>query len=216
MKFKSLYTISPTILTDTLPNRSSIEYIISQYFHLFNIYSDNLYVVKDYMDFINVNFEFAFYKLGYEIIGYDYPENLEAPTDIIDYINNKYDLRYQSKLSIYYRVNSYSVNDIMTGSSFIIYLNDYALYDSKFMSADLYDTQDTLYSLGIMINYLLDKDMVNVLGRLIVAVSVYDSAISDVMNDIPDVYTSGMVSEPLLSFWQLKRFVYGLKGEENE
>ena len=215
MKSKSLYTISPTILSDELPENDSIESIISEYFHLFNIYSDNLYIVKDYMNFIDSNFEYAFYKLGYEIIEYKYPDNLEAMTDIIDHINNRYHLKHQTEISIYYRVNCYTVDDIFTGTPCNIYLNDYALYDSQYMSIDLYNT-DLLCNLDMVVNYLRDINDINLMKRLISLVTIYDSAVSDVMNNIPDVFTSGMVSEPILALSHLKTFVYNtLKERKN-
>ena len=211
---KSLYTISPTILSDKLPEKNSIESIISEYFHLFNIYSDNLYIVKDYMNFVDINFNHAFYKLKYEIIEYEYPDNLEAMTDIIAYINNKYKLVQQTELSIYYRVNCYTINDIFTGIPCNIYLNDYALYDSRFMDINLYNT-DLLYNLDMLVGYLNDINDRGLMKRLIQLVTIYDSAVSDVMNDIPDVFTSGMVSEPLLALSHLRTFIYNTLRERS-
>lgn len=210
---QTLYTISPLILSEQIPERTSIEYAVSKYFHLFNIYSKNPYVVREYMRFIDANFDFAFSKLRYRMVSYQYPKELEeVPSDIITYINTRYKLTEQTKLDLGYRANHFEVYDYILGKKFSMILNDYALYDAKFMYGGLYDVDSEIMgNLLEEINYLWYNQGIR---RLIHTMLIYDSAISDVMADIPDPFSYEAVSEPLLALSQLKFFIKNYMKEE--
>ena len=50
-----LYTISPFVSSNYIPRKATIAGVISDNFYLFNVYSRNPYIVKDYMEFIDNN-----------------------------------------------------------------------------------------------------------------------------------------------------------------
>jgi hypothetical protein len=165
------------------------------------------------MRFIDANFDFAFSKLRYRMVSYQYPKELgEVPSDIITYINTRYKLTEQTKLDLGYRANHFEVYDYILGKKFSMILNDYALYDAKFMYGGLYDVDSEIMgNLLEEINYLWYNQGIR---KLIHTMLIYDSAISDVMANIPDPFSYEAVSEPLLALSQLKFFIKNYMKEE--
>lgn len=205
MEYKSLFTISPLIMSESIPEHSSIEAVVSEYFHLFNIYSTNPYLVREYMNFIDSNFDFAFTKLGYMIIEYKYPESDNfSMTQMIESINSHYKLTYQNNIDLSYRVNTFTVYDYTTGKDVEIYLNDYALYDSGLMCDGLINDPDIMDNLLHELSYMNNP---NWILNIIYSLEYYIGAMSDNLNHVADSYGSDIISEPLLALTQLKAFV---------
>lgn len=205
MKYQSLFTISPLIMSESFPKHSSIEAVVSEYFHLFNIYSTNPYVVREYMSFIDYNFDFAFTKLGYRIIEYRYPESDNfSMIHIIKSINSHYNLTYQNTIDLSYRVNTFTVYDYTTGKDVEMYLNDYALYDSGLMCDGLINDPDIMDNLLHELTYMNNS---NWILNIIYSLEYYIGAMSDNLNHVADSYDSGIISEPLLALTQLKAFI---------
>lgn len=218
MKFNTIYTISPLILSESLPKTTSVAYVISEYFHLFNIYSTNPYLVREYMNFIDINFDFAFSKLKYKIISYDYPSDIEDINDALKYINEKYgliDTMYE--IDRCYQANHYKVRDILNDKVIDIYFNDYASYDLSFLNHGVGDDEEDIVSdLLKEITYLKNKNDIDIFKILLGMLDEYKIAVSDYINNSPEFYNSGMISEPLLILSQLKSFVKDTIKEREE
>ncbi len=102
---QKIYTISPFIRAASLPDKTDVAFYISKYFFFFNIIHRNKTIVEIYMAYINKWFYNAFNKLGYEIIDYEYPDDIEYGSyAMIEYINNRYNLDDDFFLSYDYMV----------------------------------------------------------------------------------------------------------------
>lgn len=200
-----LYTISPLILSDSIPRRDSYESVISEYFYLFNVYSTNPFKILNYMEFIDANFNFAFSKLKYNMIEYDYPDSLDE-SDMIRYINDKYKLSGQFELDRCYNMNTFNNIDYITNKECIIYFNDYALNDLELYDHNLlYDENDEiLLNAQYLISYLNDKQTKFLLNELIDKIMDCQGDMSDNMIGYLD---TDSVSEGILTLYQLKKFV---------
>lgn len=209
-----IYTISPFILSDSIPKNASIPSIISDYFYLFKIFSGNPYVVKYYMQFIDANFDFAFSKMKLTMVEYEYPDDRPFMTDISDivnYINNEYHLTGDWSLERCYYPNKYEVYDFTTDKEITLYFNDYAAYDTAYLGKGIFDyDMDVLGELLPLIKYLkADRDLIK---AVVHTMYNYMITLPDYLNETPDNIYMGMFSEPLVILAQLKSFVkYTLK-----
>lgn len=206
-----LYTISPFIKTESLPRYASIESVISDNFYFFNIYSFNPYIVREYMDFIDINFDFAFSKLKLDIVIYDYPDELKRDeSEVIEYINTFYDL-YDTphELNRAYGINRELVHDLMTGKETYVYFNDYATYDSQLAMNDIFNDieNDSLFILNELLNYILDNTIVADIRMMILQLGEYEYIIDEVSNHGIDFYDNDCICNGMYILCQLKGFI---------
>jgi hypothetical protein len=184
-----------------------MEYTVANNFYLFNAYSNNLYTLREYMDFIDLHFNFAFKNLGYKIVKYEYPDIEDnswgniIPIESISYINDVYKLKGDEYLQWGYHLNIFS--DKHTGGR--ILFNDHVYYD---LDALLYDgTEDDISGkLMDIADYMEDRKLKSLFKVLGLTMLEYDSAISEYEEKCSDVeYLSEMVDEPnfILSRWKL-------------
>ena len=214
-----LYTISPFVSSNYIPRKATIAGVISDNFYLFNVYSRNPYIVKDYMEFIDINFDYAFSKLGYDIIYYEYPDKLENDdSDIIEYINDKYELTGDCQLDRCYQINKETVTDIVTGKTMEIYFNDFAYYDTGLLGFSiLSDNESTIpYLLLDEIKYFNNVNLRENLKRLIYQFMDYQSQLDFIANGAIEYHDNDMISNALFTLCQLKAYVNQLVKERGE
>lgn len=213
-----IYTISPFIKSDYIPRKDTIASIISDHFYLFNIYDRNPYIVKDYMNFIDANFNLAFSQLGYNIIYYEYPDSLEYnDSSIIEYINNKYNLSNSSKLDICYKVNKEIVRDIVTNQDIPIYFNDYAYYNEVMSQYGIVNfiENDIIDNLLCIIGYLNNDYLKELINSVIIQFTEYQSSIDFIENGASDI-NEDVMSTAMIVLYQLKTFVNTLLLERSD
>lgn len=216
---RKIYTISPFIKADYIPSRSSIAGVISDHFYLFNVYSHNPYTVREYMDFIDVNFDYAFSKMKYEIISYEYPDRLrDDDSDIIEYVNAAYNLTGDYQLNRCYQMNKEVVTDLVTGSKIEIYFNDYAYYDTGLLGYSiLSDVENEVpYFLLDEIEYLKDRELRSSLKGVIYQLMEYQSNLDYLGNGAIEYYDNDMISNSMLTLCQLKAYVQKILKERSE
>lgn len=209
----TIFTISPFILKNSLPRRGTIASIISNNFHLFNVFSTNPCIVRAYMDFIDENFDNAFRKLGYTIISYDYPDKLDD-FEMIDYINDKYKLSGDRLLDICYQINICKFNDYISGQEKEMYFNDYAYYDIGILENWLFDVDDQrLITTLNLIEYLYYKNDYDTLKLTIYKIIDYISSIED---GITDYFSSSYVCDATMTLFKLKNYISNKVKEEGD
>ena len=209
MKYEYLYTISPLILADMIPNKASVASIISDYFYLFNIYSDNPYIVRMYMKFIDEHFDFAFTELNYQMVQYQYPEIYKDDEfKKIEFINYHYDLKGYSRLDLSYHSNKFEILDSIFDYNQTIYFNDYALGDLIVLGdMKLEEKVNILPNLLTLLNYVKYKPERDYLQTLLYQYSEYEGCLMDYLMN-PEIYIdSGCIVEPMIILYRLKTFV---------
>ena len=203
MQYEYLYTISPLILSDCIPNKASVASIISDYFYLFKIYSENPYIVRLYMKFIDENFDFAFTELNYQMIQYKYPEIYkDDELQKLEFINSYYQLNDSMSLYTSYRANKFELPNQT------IYFNSYAIGDSVILGDILLDEELSIIpQLMELLNYVRCKPEKDYLQTLLYQYSEYEGYLIDYLMN-PDTYIeSEYIEEPLVILYRLKSFV---------
>ena len=215
----TIYTISPFINANSIPRRATITGVVSEHFYLFNVYSRNPYLVKAYMDFIDINFDYVFTKLGYKIVSYDYPDELDDDdSDIIEYINVKYDLTGDCRLDRCYQMNKETVTDLVTGKDIDLYFNDYAYYDTGMLGFSILSDAETDVPDLLLdeLKYLTNKTIRDSLKQVIFQFMDYHSQLDYLANGAIEYYDSDIISNALLTLCQLKSYIFQLVKERGD
>ena len=214
MNTSKLYTIHPLIMSDSIPSIDTKEYLVSKYFYLFNAYSTNFFKLKNYMDFINNNFDNVFENLGYRIMNYEYPSDLEDDLDIINWINKHYKLTGSVELDYYYSIDKNVAYDYVSKQKMYVYMNKYLKTEPYTLHWDLFEhISNILDDLRCIIEYLNNKDMRNIIKLCINFYSEYMTNMEYYVCPDDSLFNTSMVSESLLSLTYLKLFLKYTKGE---
>lgn len=206
-----LYTISPFIKSDSLPSYASTARVISDYFYFFNIYSFNPYVIRDYMNFIDANFDYAFSELKLDMISYEYPDRLGTDeSDILKYINDRYEL-YDTGFEITRELSAMGepVVDLITGKTTKFYFNEYATYDSMLLTHSILSDIDdeTIEDLTSMLKYIRNDETVMNIKIMLFYYEEYASRVDDLSSYGTDVYSNDLICYGVYILNQLKGFV---------
>lgn len=213
-----IYTISTFIRADSIPDRATLESVISDHFYLFQVYDRNPYIVRAYMNFIDANFDYCLSKLGYEMIRYEYPDELDySDSVIINYINYNYNLNSYNKLDTYHRVNKEDIYDIVSNSYVTIYFNDYACYDTSLNQYGILNfiENDTIENSLVIIRYLNNKRLSDLLTNLIIHFTDYITTINFDEIDSIDEYSESM-NHSIIVLYQLKNYMNILLEERRD
>lgn len=215
-----LYTISPFISSDSLPRYASMASVISDNFWLFNIYSFNPYVVREYMEFIDINFDFAFSELKLNMISYEYPDNIKGDeNDILKYINSKYKL-YNTpfQLEREYDVSKELVIDLISGKPKYFYFNDHAMYDSMMSTYSILSDidNDTMLNLFNMMDYMNNANISSDIKALIIQYEEYASTIDDITSHGIEFYDNDCICIGVYILNQLKSYIKHEVDERSE
>lgn len=206
-----IYTINPFINAKSIPRKATVEGVITDHFYLFNVYNHNPYIVKEYMEFIDVNFDYAFSKLGYQLISYECPDRFDNDdSSAIEFINDRYDLTGDYRLDRCYQMNKETVIDLMTGNSINIYFNDYTYYDVGLLGFSILSDVETEIPYLILdeMNYLTNLKMKTTITQLIYRFMEYQTQLDCFANGVQECYDNDMVFNSLLTLCQLKNYVY--------
>lgn len=214
-----IYTISPFINADSIPRKATTASVISEHFYLFNVYSRNPYLVKAYMDFIDSNFDYAFAELGYRMICYEYPDKMnDDDSDIIEYVNDRYELTGENQLDRCYQINKDTVTDLVTGKSIELYFNDYAYYDTGLLGFSILSDAETEIPDLLLdeIKYLSSMKMKKSLKQVLFQFMEYHSQLDYLANGAIEYYDNEIISNSLLTLCQLKSYVAQLVKERRD
>lgn len=204
-----LFTLSPFIWKDSSSNKPPIVSTILEYSYLFNIYSYNPYIVKEYMDFINLNFDNVFKTLDLQVIYYEFPDKLKNDeSSIINYINNKYNLDDNAKIDRCYYANIFNIIDPYTKKEYTMYFNDYTLYDLSFSNKGIFDIEsDILDNLYYLSDYLSNRDIIDLIKSVILRYYEYNDISMEQSMYVGSIGEIDIINEPLYILGNLKSFV---------
>lgn len=214
-----LYTISPFVRSDFLPSYASMARVISDNFWLFNIYSFNPYIVREYMDFIDIYFDNAFSDLNLGILQYEYPDNITDEGDILEFINSRYKLHdtgYQLGREL--AASKESIIDLVTEKEKCFYFNDYAIYDSMLSSYSILSDvdNDTMGELFDMVRYLKNDDTASIIRLLISKYEEYATIVDDISSHGIEFFDNQCISNGMYTLNQLVGFVIHEVNERSE
>lgn len=204
---KTLYMLFPFVRTDRLPRYNSIEQIVHDNFYLFVAYCDNLCILKDYIAFINENFDNAFHKLNYPIIPFKYPDNLAYSSGIsIQWINEHYQLD-NCPIRDDYVLNYDELMLYTKNRKTTIYATDTLLMETSALGTNLFDSDILIGRIYYLSSYLKDTQAVVLLRKILLAICRYQQYATACKYGVMEGYDPTVISEQLLSFYQLQSYV---------
>lgn len=216
-----------TIYTITSPNPSGqvcrCANIIAKNWYLFKVYSDNISLIKRYIQYINGMFDNAFDALNIEVTSYDIPDNVMFDSGYMsDYINAQYGLSNDDIFTFEMHLIVESEYNEVLGKTIEVMTNDFGYDDPTSCYSVFKVLTPTLVStvLGLS-KYLLNKEDANLLRGLMA--SVWDIMRNDDGSDflfrVPasELYESPLIHNAYLRILQLKYFIcYFIPGSNNE
>ena len=206
-----IFSISPFVRSNSLPETLSMESIILSNFYLFNGYDKNPYIVRDYMNFIDSEFDFAFSKMKLSIVSYKYPNNIEYGSwQMVDYINDNYNLISNHRIEREYRLDSMQFKHPITGKQSIVRFNEYAMYDIGLLNKSIFNDEDNfdVKMLRFISKYFVDRKDKKRLNDVLDLVEYNNNIIGEICESRnTQLHEVGFICEPLLILCQLKSYI---------
>ena len=206
---KSVYSISPVIYTDRLPDKATVEYVISKYFFLFQVYHESKEMVMLYMDYIDKWFDNAFSNMNLRIVQYDYPDYINYGSgQMADYINETYDLSNDNQLAVEHELSIQYGKHFLYGD-FEVMFNGYSSYELNQSAMGLFEG-DNLSDAVMFIARYLRYDLRRLLCEMVKALYEYDEAFQDL--DQADYYHFDVFQNPYIDdnyaiYYEMRKFI---------
>lgn len=215
---KEIYSISPFVRSETIPESSSVESIILSNFYLFNGYDSNPYIVRDYMNFIDSEFDFVFSKLKLSMVSYEYPENMEYGSwQMIEYINDNYNLVGSCKLDREYRLDDIKFKHPITGKPSIVRFNEYVMYDVGLLNKSIFNDKNStsIKILRIVNKYFRDRKLKTTISNILDSVEYTVDLLSAFCDSRTNIHDTSYMCEATLILCQLKSYIKSLYEERS-
>lgn len=206
---KSIYTISPMVYRDKLPDKGEISYVISEYFFLFKVYHESKDMIIMYMNYMDRWYENAFSDLCLKIIQFDYPDHIAYSSGAMaDYINNHYNLSGMSEIDIDYELIVQSEKHYIFGNLDVMF-NGVTRGEVAQASLGLFE-DDSLSDAVMIIARYLTIDLRKLLCNLVKVLYDYDEAFQEL--DQTDYYHYDIFDNPYIDsnyaiYYELRKFI---------
>ena len=206
---KSIYTISPMIYSDKLPDKGTVEYVISSYFFLFKAYHESKNMIIMYMNYIDKWYDNAFNKLNLKIIEFEYPDDITYASGLmVDYINNTYKLSNENEIEVEQELSIQSGPHFLFGT-FEVMLNNVSLWEIEQSATSLFEYDNISDAVMIIARYL-QFDVRKILCKLVKVLYDYDDAFQEL--EQTDCYHYDVLNNPYIDenyalYYQLRKFI---------
>lgn len=217
---QTIYTLTSPKVTDQLCNCANI---IAKNWYMFKVYSDNIGLMKRYIQYINGMFDNAFDTLSIDVTSYDIPDNVMFDSGYMsDYINTQYGLFGDDALTFEMHLIVEDEYNEVLGKTIEVMTNELGYDDPTSCYSVFRMLNPTLVStiLGLS-KYLQNKEIANLLRDLMV--SVWDIMRSDDGSGFlfrlsaSELYESPLIHNAYLRILQLKYFICDfIPGSDNE
>lgn len=206
-----------TIYTLTSPKAPIIDNkvadAIGHNWYMFKVYSDNVALIKHYIQYVNSVFNGAFDALGIKIISYEIPDNVTFDSGYMsDYINYQYGLHDDEILTYEMHLIVEEEFNVVLGRTVEIMTNDFG-YDDPTSSHTVFSVLSPLLVSTIVgiTKYFRDDTLADLILGLMA--SVWDimrqRSGSDFLFRAPteELYESPLIHTPYLRILQLKYYI---------
>lgn len=214
---QTIYTITSP---KTLLPRDEYAAKIAANWYMFKVYSNNVGLIRRYIQYINGIFNDAFNELEISITSYDIPDNVMFDSGYMsDYINHKYNLKGDDIFTFEMHLIVEGEYNEVLGKTIEVMTNDFG-YDDPTSCYNVFAVLNpTLVSTTMGLSkYLRNKEDANLIRQLMLSVwDIMRTRIgSNFLFESPteDLYESELIHTPYLRILQLKYYV--CKGDNAE
>lgn len=208
---QTIYTITSPKPTGRL-NKSADAILRNWY--MFKVYSDNVALMKRYIQYVNSIFDKAFDILDIGIVSYEIPDNVAFDSGFMsEYINSQYDLSGDDFLTFEMHLIVEEEFNAVLGRTIEIMTNDFGYDDPTSRHTVFSVLTPSLVSTVVGITkYLRDRNLADSILSLMA--SVWDimrqRAGSDFLFRAPteELYESPLIHTPYLRILQLKYYIH--------
>lgn len=207
---KSIYTLIP-FATKAIPQPGTVGKVFSDYFYLFKVYTDSLYWMHTYIRYLNGNFHNVIDDMGFQIVEYKYPDNLEYSSGkMIEWINDHYNLADGcSSLDIYNELDVEVEFNQILGKDVAIMTN--ACVPSDIMlteyAAGIFEDYDGWREIVTIASYIVDKELSQLISDIMLRMANHAKSAIALNYGCCEYYDSKFIHEQYFILYQQKAFV---------
>lgn len=166
-------------------------------------------MLKEYINYLNGNFNCAIDRMGFPIVEYTYPETIMYSSGaMIEYINTSYKLEeYSMSLDISFELNVETELNEVLGKPTTIMSNSYVPYDIVPYNCGIFEDFKAMKQVVIISEYLVGSDLSFLLKQLITRLSDYSKAACSLGNGCFESYDINYIHEQYFILYQQKVFI---------